>query len=63
MKEVIKIIKMYGVREELRKRIDILEQLFKIKVEQELLTEYKILAAKIHKLDDEILIAERNIRR
>lgn len=63
MREVIKIIKMYGVREELRKRIDILEQLFKIKVEQELLTEYKILAAKIHKLDDEILIAERNIRR
>lgn len=63
MREVIKIIKMYGIREELRKRIDILEQLFKIKVEQELLTEYKILAAKIHKLDDEILIAERNIRR
>lgn len=63
MREVIKIIKMYGVREELRKRIDILEQLFKIKVEQELLTEYKILAAKIHKLDDEILIAESNMRR
>jgi len=63
MREVIKIIKMYGVREELRKRIDILEQLFKIKVEQELLTEYKILAARIHKLDDEILIAERNIRK
>ena len=63
MREVIKIIKMYGVREELRKRIDILEQLFKIKVEQELLIEYKILAARIHKLDDEILIAERNIGR
>lgn len=63
MREVIKIIKMYGVREELRKRIDILEQLFKIKVEQDLLTEYKILATRIHKLDDEILTAERNIGR
>lgn len=62
---MVKLLKLYGMRERAIKRARELEALLNIRKEQDVELEFKfnILVRKIHKLDNEIFEAERKLQR